>query len=47
MLVLNPSEVVFAGEVWKHVRSVAIDRVGEEVIAARGEGAGKEMKAKG
>lgn len=38
MLVLNPSEVVFAGEVWGHVRSVAIDRVAEEVIAERGEG---------
>lgn len=38
MLVLNPSEVVFAGEVWGGVKSVAIDRVAEEVIAERGEG---------
>lgn len=38
MLVLNPSQVVFAGEVWKNVRSVAVDRVAEEVIAERGEG---------
>ena len=38
MLVLNPSEVVFASEVWRSVRSVSVDRVAEEVIAERGEG---------
>ncbi|MBL8760366.1 MAG: hypothetical protein JNL50_03605 [Phycisphaerae bacterium] len=38
MLVLNPGEVVFAGEVWGRVKSVAIDRIAEEVIAARGDG---------
>ena len=38
MLVLNPSEVVFAGEAWKNVRSVTVDRVAEVVIAERGEG---------
>lgn len=38
MLVLNPNQVVFAGEAWDGVRSIAVDRVAEEVIAERGEG---------
>lgn len=42
MLVLNPSEVVFAGEAWSDVWSVLIDRVGEEIIAERGD-AGAEV----